>query len=439
MPTLIETRHQVEQNRLRDYENYVASVRVDAITFAAEALDSHLVKPLNYTYHDNELWSEQNGSLGNVFAGSIEYYRRKAEADPSLDFQYRRTLAEQKEYQHMLRMARGEAPNTFVAISPYPRELDGAVEDVEGYQSKRRLGFIRVITRNDDGSLQMLTHSFDQSDPQAIEAMYSLLGRSVDWSHDVLEQPVELQIDDSEARELLVDQLLHTYDHSLSQTQGGNWFAGRRPSQKPEAVAFIEQQSDLIDHHTNQLVRVGPKSDIAKDLTYDFVSALRRRFEGNYAVGSSVATEMSNAGSGARANGESVSGCGMTITTESQLRQNGYQIGKKEREWKYGTCQACLRDGTVGECNVCRDCEAADNRGVNLMTIQAKARADRTKKLATQALKQPSQEVAQKSLNKKELILRRYGKYAIIRQQTVFGGADNVVYDRRTNQELTRY
>lgn len=441
MPTTIQTRQLVEQNRSREYENYVASVRMDTITFAGEALDTYSEKALKYTYHDNELWSEQGDSLAPIFDDSVSYYQRKSEADPSIAFQYRRALAERCEYMHMQRMVRGEVPNTLVVISNYPRELDGATEDIEGYQCQRRLGFIRCITRQEDGSLQMLNHSFDQSDPQAIEAMYQLMGRQVDWGRDVLEQPVQLHIEDPEARELLLDQLLYAYDSSLSQTQGGEWFAGRRPSDKSEAVAFVEAQRDLLDRHIERLIHVGPKTEAANQLRYDFVSALRRRFRGEQYVADSADSEMSGAGGSARSNGESVSGCGLTInTTESQLNESGYQIGKKNREWTFGTCRVCLRDGRIGECAVCQGCEDADNRGENLNTIAARAQAAQVKKLGNKSLQlSRSPEQRTSKTNKIALIREQYGEHAAVRQEIVIGGARQVVYDRRTNQQITTF
>lgn len=438
MPTLIETRQQIEQNHLRDYENYVASTRANEVTFAGEALDAHIYRELTYEYRDGELWSEHNQPLSKIFNDSVDYYRRKANVDPSLEFQYRRSLTERRELYDMLAMFQG-GPNTIVAKSTYPSELEGAMEDIEGYQWKRQLGFSRVITRISESAVKMRTHSFDGNNARGIEAMYSLFGCQVDWNRDVLEQTVKVQIDDPEKQDQLLNEILGAYDNSLSQTKGGKWFAGRLLNDKTEANTFVESQTDLLDQHVRSIIHAGPNSEEANQLRYNFVSALRRRYSGNQAVGGSVVAEMLNAGSDARASGETVSGCGLTIstTTESQLLESGYQIGKKRREWKWGNCQVCLRDGMVGECAVCRNCEEIDNRGGNLLAIQAKARAAQAKKVGMQALHSATERST--PITKLDLVRRQYGEYAAIRQEIVIGGAHHVVYDRRTNEEITRY
>ena len=130
----------------REFLRYRESIFMDELTWAAENLDAPLVKPLEYRYRDGELWSEQGQPMGDIFRDSITHYEQLARQHPEYAFQLKRARIEQREYEAMKAMARGEAPNTLVVNSPLPRELEGAAKNVLGYQVGRRLGFLRVIT-----------------------------------------------------------------------------------------------------------------------------------------------------------------------------------------------------------------------------------------------------------------------------------------------------
>lgn len=341
-----------EQRREHDFLRYRESLLIDEQTWVAENLDAPLEKPLSYRYHDDELWSEQGQALGSIFKDSIDHYDALARQQPELAFQARRSRAEYGEYEAMKAMARGEAPNTLVVVSPYPRELEGATKDTLGYQAMRRLGFIRVLTHESDGLIKMWTHSIDQSDAAGIDNIYRSMGRTVDWGLDVLEQPVQLDIPETADRQLLGEQLLAAYDMALTRRCGGNWFAGRNSEvERREAVAFVMSQRDLLETHVDALIHVGPKSELADQLRYDFAAAMRRRFKGDTrhqdAADGSVAAEMATAGREAAELGEEASGCGLTIeagqvaqSTAAQLAEAGYKL-PRQGERLYDECMTC--------------------------------------------------------------------------------------------------
>lgn len=337
------------KHREREFLRYRESLVVDEQTWVAENLDAPLEKPLDYRYHGGELWSEQGQALGPIFADSVAHYDALAAEQPALAFQARRARAEYREYETMKAMARGEAADTLVVVSPYPRELEGATGDVLGYQAARRLGFIRVLTHEGAGRIRMWTHSIDLSDPGGIEAMYRVLGRSVDWGRDVLEQPVALDIGRPERRRSVGDELLAAYDAALSERCGGSWFAGRDVGkERREAVAFVTAQHDLLEAHVDALLHVGPKSARADQLRYDFAAAMRRRFKGDTrhrdGAEGSVAAEMASAGHEAALSGETASGCGLTVAIEqpsqaAQLQEAGYKLVPGEK--KFDDCMQC--------------------------------------------------------------------------------------------------
>lgn len=346
-----------EQRRERDFVRYRESLLIDEQTWVAENLDAPLQKPLEYHYYDGELWSTQGQALGSIFEDSIAHYEQLAQRQPELAFQARRSHAEYREYETMKAMARSEAPNTLVVISPYPRELEGAVKDILGYQARRRLGFIRVLSHEGGGRIAMWTHSIDLSDAEAIEGIYRSLDQSVDWGRDVLEQPVARHIEEAADRELLGDRLLLAYDTVLAARYGGTWSAGRKPdADRREAVTFVNSQRDLLEAHVDALLHAGPKSQLAAQLRYDFAAAMRRRFAGDscyqQASGGSLAAEMATAGHEASERGEQASGCGLTVAAgqpaaTAQMESAGYKL-PRQFEAVYDECMKCPKCQSIG-------------------------------------------------------------------------------------------
>ena len=429
----------ITELREREFPNYRESLFVDESTWVAENLEAHLEKPLRYTYRGGELWSEQDQALGPIFARSVEHYRQLSEQNPSLHFQYLRALAEYHEYEHMKAMAAGDAPDTHVVISPLPRQLSGQTRGVLGYQPQRGLGFIRVIGREVDGSISMLTHSFDRSDdPAVIEAMYARLNQTVDWSYDVLEQPVSLDLASSGARERLKRDLIEAGDAALTVRHGGQWFAGRSDADRREAIQFVMAQRDLLNAHVDALIHVGPTSDQANNLRYDFAAAMRRRFEGvtDFASVGSAAGEMAAAGADAAARGEQANGCGLTVTvnSEQQLQRAGYQ---SRTEWTFGECRVCLRSGLVGGCTVCADCEAADNRGVDLLEVQARALQAR-RKAADDSTRRSQENGTQIDHSLETQVRMMYGSGAELVTSIAVCGVNRVARDKRSGKQIAR-
>lgn len=350
----------LEVRREREYFRYRESVVCDEQTWVAENLDAPLEKPIDYRFHQGELWSEQGQPMGDIFKNSINLYQAIAEERPELAFQLRRAQAENREYETMKAMARGEAPNTLIVVSPYPKELETATEPILGYQPDRRLGFLRVLTHEGGGQVRMWAHSFDKSDPQALEAMYEAMGHRIDWGHDVLEQHIAVDIDNHVDRELLRDQLLYAYDASLAKRFGGFWFAGRskkeHDAREREAVEFVNQQQDLLQAHVDALIHVGPTSKRADKLRYAFRAAMVRRFKGDTshrdASDGSVATEMATAGHEAAQHGEKASGCGLTIAIEQpsiarQLEEAGFKTNVAALKY-LDECMKCPKCKTTG-------------------------------------------------------------------------------------------
>jgi hypothetical protein len=249
----------------------------------------------------------------------------------------------------MLRMAAGDGANTAIIISPIPEQLRNSEQDILGYQPKRGLGFVRVIGRQPDGNIKLQSHSIDKSDPESINAIYELFGQTADWSRDLIDQRILVNINDTYEQELLIDRLLFTYDQSLNRRFGGSWFAGRSELDQREALQFVQSQSDAVDLHLKNMSAPGLSKADKKQLRYKLAATMKRRYEGRQIVddGGDIGSEMDAAANDAAANGESYSGCGETNNANtnevanSALAEAGYSQRRDSKLYDIDKCMRC--------------------------------------------------------------------------------------------------
>lgn len=95
----------------------------DATTWFAEALDGNLRTKFLFHYNGRELVSEDGRSMGKVFDDAITDAEAIAIANPAFSFELRRRRLEKAEYNQMLAMAAGKAPNTMLVDSDFPQNL----------------------------------------------------------------------------------------------------------------------------------------------------------------------------------------------------------------------------------------------------------------------------------------------------------------------------
>lgn len=444
-----ETIDRVRARTQQEYESYYRlefeRILQDETTWVAETLNGPLEKDRIYRYRDGELYSPEGLGLTKIFEDSIDHYREEAAKDPSIAFQYRRSIVEAAELDRMKQMAQGKGGNTLVVVSTYPDELADADRDILGYQYRRKLGFVRVIKRLPDNQIQMWTHSFDGNDRDGIAAMYARMGRQVDWSRDVLEQVVELELDPSEM-ELYGDGLLFAYDNVLHQKDGRKYYAGRDAAD-PDTIEFVEAQSDLVAHHVQEVLKHGRTPGFLSDQRYDFAIAMRRRYEGKQVVAGSVAGEMSMAGDAGRAAGETASGCGVTVVAApssptDSLNQSGYKVVDYKREMHEGEhkkdecmeCPACKNRGVLIEKvdgQIYYTCDSTGGCGATTKPARLSAgHKEEHAQTETGTLSKNEKDQSADTDNKGEL-KEEHGEYAEARELVAIGGVKKVIVDRR--------
>jgi hypothetical protein len=315
----------------------------DTTTWLAETLDGSMRTSFEYRFDGQELYGEDGGALKPIFKDAINDAEQIAAQNPAMSFELRRRKIELEEYKDMVAMVKNEElPNTMVVVSDFPPELMDASEDVGGYNVTRKQTMLRVITRNDDGTIRMHSQSLDGSDRQALEAIYNDLGFKPEPG-ELLGQRMSLDLD-SENQEFLADRLTGVYDRTLEAQDGQERYAGRTPADRTNTYNFVRQQPDLLE----PFIQANDES-----LRYGLAAAMRARFEKRYSqpgtdngqkdgatlLQADALLEMQYAGAAAGEAGIVFSGCGASLGsgTGQQLEALGY--GNKYGSDQFGPLQ----------------------------------------------------------------------------------------------------
>jgi hypothetical protein len=316
----------------------------DTTTWLAEVMDGQMRTPFEYSFDGRELYGKDGGALKPIFETAIVDADRIARNDPSLAFEARRRRTEKGEYLDMLAMERGELPNTMVVVSDFPKELMNAPKDQGGYNTTRKQTMLRVIYKQPNGNLAMVSQSLDMSDRKALEAIYDYMGYKAQPG-ELLGQRINVDMQPKQ-QEFLIDWLTSVYDRSLQAQRGGEWYAGRTPAEMVNTYEFVRSQTDLLDTYLQQVRRNGESDGLryglAAAMSMRFTQKQTRSFRGyTHLSEDQLLDEMGRAGHDARLEGKVFSGCGITSlpmgvqATEGELNALGY--GNKEESDKFGS------------------------------------------------------------------------------------------------------
>ncbi len=388
------TAEQLPQHQQHNQLDHELRIRTDTETWLAETLNGNMRTSFEFSFDGEELYGEDGGALTEVFDDSIQEAEIIAQQNPGLLFELRRRLIERGELEDMKAMGRGELQtnegeraNTIVVISDFPPELMDAPADVGGYNTSRKQTMMRVITLEDSGAIKVTTQSLDQSNRQALEAVYGALGKQPEGG-ELLPQRVNLALT-PRGQPNLINNLAGVYDASLQQQHGGAWYAGRRPADDRNTYDFVHNQQDLVDWFTNEKL-VDPAG--AEKLRFKVAATAEARYDRylkgyetsqqvpgamtldslitveQIAVGKGLHTEMVYAERRAVSLGKTYSGCGASVSAEEtddlsisdQLSTLGY--GNKSGSDRYGSLKFKCQNGHENErprnklINCCKTC-----------------------------------------------------------------------------------
>lgn len=370
---ILETLHLVEP-----VQTYNAEQRFfdDTTTWLAEALDGTMRTSFEYTFVGEELYAHDGSALSPIFLSAVSEAEQLTCTSPNIAFELRRRRHELDEYNEMCAMALGELPNTMVVISDFPAELMDSPVDVGGYNAQRKQTMLRVITRNPDGKVQVVSQSLDRSDRVALEKLYDALGFQCSTEQELLGQRMHMELDE-EAQRQLVDHLMAAYDLSLAQRYGGIWHAGRCGDTN-NTYQFVLAQTDLLAAYEEFGESRGT------DQLYNLAAAMRNRYQSdqvssnNHWVQSTnlgeAIKELAAGGQAARVGRLVFSGCGMSIGSSEeplsdQLATQGYgnKVDNAESSYSFNkymhcvVCQAPPKESEskkmCGPCGICRVCD----------------------------------------------------------------------------------
>lgn len=332
----------------------------DAATWLAETLDGSMLTRFEYTFDGRELYADDGSPIGNIFLDSLREAESLVAKNPAMAFELRRRKLELEEYGAMLRMARGELPNTMVVVSDFPSELMGASTDVGGYNVARKQTMLRILSW-DGTKLTMYSQSLDGSNRQALEKIYREFGQTP-APGELLRQRINQQLTQGD-QHYLASRLTGAYDSSLEQQYGGKWHAGRR-EQPRDTYQFVLSQHQLLDHFAVHCLQRRP-TDV--DL-YNLAALMKKLFEGRGQPQINTVTEMqvvmggiasrdlewqlAQAGQEARSKGVTFTGCGVSVggglSILDQLSGAGFGNNSVASGDRYGSltfnCPSCKRD-----------------------------------------------------------------------------------------------
>lgn len=323
----------------------------DISTWAAEALDGNMRSEFSFQFDGQDLYGRDGRTLTPIFDNAIENAKNNAKFEPLLNFEVERRIVERQELDDILAMARGDGPNTMVVVSDFPMALKEHHQNVGGYDTKRQQTMLRVISREQDGSIKMTSQSLDRSDRQSLEAIYDSFDL-VPEQGELLGQRIQLDLPSSE-QQVLVDKLTGIYDRSLNQKFGGSWYAGRANNAIANTYDFVLEQQDLLNAFTERYL---DGELLSADQFYNLAAAIQNRVETRQHVSSHASrlvmptnpiVEMELAGNQARKEGRSFSGCGLTVgadgasETDQELNELGYGDKGDKKTMKCVNCPEC--------------------------------------------------------------------------------------------------
>ena len=420
-------------------------MRVDQITEASERLNGAMENVFEYDYHNGDFYF-QGQALRPIFIRGIQNTEEIVKHKPEFMVELLRRHIELQQLDEQVELMQNidwQDPLVLVHISPTPDAVLNDGLDLNAYDTDRKKIMVRITEPTLDG-VKVTSLSLDGGDKAALQEVARFFGKEIPdgaTSEDILAMhflAVKSDFDGERPAKII----RQTYDNMMSQQYGGEWYAGRRDSNVLTTMQRILRYPELADLHTDEVWRLKKKFGVnfrfTRDYelaTYNYLAAIDESNTKGFAV-----VDMSGAGSAARANGVqySNSDCptGMTISAEKSLMEQGVNPLMK---WHYGTCQACFKSGLVGECDICKSCEDADNRGIDLMQIRANALLAKQIKRGKENDTKPSSRVAytfemssKEALNQSVKIV--YGEDASIESRTIIGGTKEDIVNAKTGQ-----
>lgn len=350
----------------------------DTTTWLAEAVEGSMRSEFTYQFDGRELYARDGSALSEIFSKAID----KADKLPvNLAFEARRRRHEWREYEDMIAMAKGELPNTMLVISDFPEELIQEQKDVGGYNVTRKQTMMRVIRRNEQGEITVVSQSLEGSERESLEHLYNFLGVESPEEGELLGQRRHVHIDDPAHQELLADSLLREYDQSLQAKTGIRHYAGIQNAKPINTYNFVCEQTDLLSVYFGSSRTINDNEQLLGSIAAAISERYYKAMQGETVpvkqtncrmqLPASVFNEIHQAATRAASQGKVFSGCGgsIEVLATDELSELGYGNRSDEKTtYSFNKKQHCVvcqpqpKDHEpkkmCGPCGICRTCDA---------------------------------------------------------------------------------
>jgi hypothetical protein len=360
MPTLTvpEQRAAVAANRERDEEAYWAweyqRARRDEVTDQTERLaGAAMVNHFEYTLTPKGLMSDLGELVLPIFEKGYTVAQHQAQFDSHWQFEVTQREIEVGEQREIEAFAQANGSGVRItSLSLDKSDYGGmrAIAEKLGHQLPSERPSSEDILRNrlwvpEANALVVLSPC-----PDAVRVDGIDIGAYDKDRLKMIVRIVTLANSPEESHKHLINLVRDTYDATLADQYGGEWFAGQSNSKVKDALAFIESHPSLMDDHMKIVMEVHritqdkkERLRLLKDHRYDLSAAYADVRDGKQV------TSLSDSGDSARAEGKTFPGDCPTAeqaeqsTTADQLDKLGYRVELPEQILKCVNCPFCKR------------------------------------------------------------------------------------------------
>ncbi len=323
-------------------EAHYASIELDEKTDASERLMLPVESSFDYYVDEHgHVYSEFGDRLVDVCEQGLEAAREVARFRQDIDFEVKRRELELEEAYFAERLARGELDgNIFIVTSTIPDAVEQGVTQLEGYNRERGLAKIRIHERTRSG-VKTTTLSLEQSNYQALQAVVNRFGGVLPdglSSEEVLAQRYVISADEVTKRKLPTI-IRETYDASLAEQFGGEWYAGGHFTSEKNSLEFVDQHPDITAAHMEAVIDImalalsdEERQQLLEEARHNYVAALDDRLRGRSVL------SLAESGERAHEEGREYEPDCPVLSTAAQLEKQGQMQGNL---LKCVTCPLC--------------------------------------------------------------------------------------------------
>jgi len=423
----------IQINRQRDYERFEANRRFEEMTDVAERIGYPIVTTIEYEMQDGAAYCKTD-TKHRPFHEQTALAKLEGEFKFSGNQAFECTRLSHEHNEALLVDEFGEGKlggNILIKYSKVPDAVVRGETDINGYRRDLLRHFVRIYYRTETGAGCLL---FTLDKNNALGTQYA--GQVLDLdtslpSEDLLGEYNLMDVagDPEDFAQGLMAMAIGAYDKGVYEETGLITHAGSNYIDKPDAMKAISTQTSLVDQHmkaVGDIMQLGlgasKREELLETTRQKTAAAIKLASEG-YAISSSNDSAVAGEVASNDYRRECPTGNGMN------------QTQTMENIWTNGECQVCFAKTKVGSCMVCARCAAADDRGEDLLKLRERnlRRRQAKRAIAEKSTKQPNKEPKP---TKQELIRKRYGEYAEVRNVRTFGGAREEVIHKYTKEQL---